>query len=156
MFLFVFWKKLKTPKRHFEIIWPLLAVHGVKGRKKQLMAETATKNALEAFGNSLGHREMGMKYRSSVLWVYNSKNNNLDVPPTQNQNSVKGDCLRKFTSWRLTFPRAILFKLKKQLIKLDQLYLTEIFIICFIIYFSSICWKPGSSTRPISNYLDLG
>ena len=24
LFLFVFWKKLKTPKRHFEIIWPLV------------------------------------------------------------------------------------------------------------------------------------
>ena len=24
VFLFVFWKKLKTPKRHFEIIWPLV------------------------------------------------------------------------------------------------------------------------------------
>ena len=23
MFLFVFWKKLRTPQRHFEIIWPL-------------------------------------------------------------------------------------------------------------------------------------
>ena len=23
LFLFVFWRKLKTPKRHFEIIWPL-------------------------------------------------------------------------------------------------------------------------------------
>ena len=25
LFLFVFWKKLKAPKRHFEIIWPLVA-----------------------------------------------------------------------------------------------------------------------------------
>ena len=24
VFLFLFWKKLKTPKRHFEIIWPLI------------------------------------------------------------------------------------------------------------------------------------
>ena len=31
--------------------------------------------------NSLGHREMGMKYKRSVLWGYNSKNNNFDVPP---------------------------------------------------------------------------
>ena len=23
LFLFVFWKKVKTPKRHFEINWPL-------------------------------------------------------------------------------------------------------------------------------------
>ena len=27
VFSFVFWKKLKTPKRHFEIIWPLGVGH---------------------------------------------------------------------------------------------------------------------------------
>ena len=27
LFSFVFWKKLKTPKRHFEIIWPLATMY---------------------------------------------------------------------------------------------------------------------------------
>ena len=32
MFLFIFWKKLKSPKRHFEINWPLTFLH-VEGQK---------------------------------------------------------------------------------------------------------------------------
>ena len=52
VFTFIFWKKLKTPKRHFEIIWPLTArnfnficktkwsfyFQGAKNRKKAKMA----------------------------------------------------------------------------------------------------------------------
>ena len=34
VFLFAFWKKLKTPKRHFEIIWPLIAWFLVEKKPK--------------------------------------------------------------------------------------------------------------------------
>ena len=33
LFLFVFWRKLKTPKRLFKIIWPLLVTAVTKGQK---------------------------------------------------------------------------------------------------------------------------
>ena len=39
VFSFLFWKKLKTPKRHFEIIWPLVLnayVGGIGGGSKSL------------------------------------------------------------------------------------------------------------------------
>ena len=31
VFSFVFWRKLKTPKKHFEIIWPLILDQGIEG-----------------------------------------------------------------------------------------------------------------------------
>ena len=41
LFSFIFWKNLKTPKRHFEINWPL--------RKKQLQIANLSYGRLEAF-----------------------------------------------------------------------------------------------------------
>ena len=38
LFLFSFWRKLKTPKRHFEINWPLSNVK-TKWKKKLLISE---------------------------------------------------------------------------------------------------------------------
>ena len=34
LFSFIFWKKLKTPKQHFEINWPLSWLHRLVGQKK--------------------------------------------------------------------------------------------------------------------------
>ena len=42
LFLFVFWKKLKTPKRHFEINWPLVWLK-IPQMRQNLSAQKAQK-----------------------------------------------------------------------------------------------------------------
>ena len=54
--------------------------------------------------NSLGHREMGMKYRSSVVWGNNSKKKYFDVAPTQSLSSVQGFLFSKETALKNLHP----------------------------------------------------
>ena len=46
MFLFIFWKKLKTPKRHFEINWPLKGQTISKANNGLLNSPKKQRNAL--------------------------------------------------------------------------------------------------------------